>query len=105
MQFSYARKGVDAWQQCYKRKQFSGAASYSALIMKRFVRVSRVDANGEEPHQATRLSVGELLHQIAVPDAKSGHYRFDEEAIAHLEEYLGVFLGYMSGPSPVSMYI
>src|SRR5947209_7626956 len=62
-----------------------------------------VDANGEEPHRATKLSAGELLHQIAVPDAMTGHYRFDEEAIAHLEEYLGVFLGYMSGPLLVSM--
>lgn len=62
-----------------------------------------VDANGEEPHRARKLSAGELLHQIAVPDARTGHYRFDEEAIAHLEEYLGVFLGYMSGPLPVSM--
>ena len=64
-----------------------------------------VDANGEEPHRATKLSARELLHQIAVPDAKTGHYRFDEEAIAHLEEYLGVFLGYMSGPLAVSMSI
>ncbi len=52
-----------------------------------------VDANGEEPHRATKLSARELLHQIAVPDARTGHYRFDEEAIVHLEEYLGVFLG------------
>jgi hypothetical protein len=57
---------------------------------------------GEEPQRATRLSAGELLHQIAVPDARTGHYRFDEEAIGYLEEYLGVFLGYMSGPLPVS---
>jgi hypothetical protein len=62
-----------------------------------------VDANGEEPHRATKLSAMELLHQIAVSNAKTGHYRFDEEAIAHLEEYLGVFLGYMSGLLPVSM--
>jgi len=27
---------------------------------------------------------------------------FDDEAIEYLEEYLGVFLGYMSGPLPVS---
>ena len=62
-----------------------------------------LDANGEEPHRATKLSARELLHQIAVPDARTGYYRFDEEAIAHLEEYPGVFLGYMSGPLPVSM--
>ncbi len=57
-----------------------------------------VDANGEEPQRATKLSARELLHQIAVPDARSGHYHFDEEAIDYLEEYLGVFLRYMSGP-------
>jgi len=62
-----------------------------------------VDANGEEPHRATKLTARELLHQVPLPDAKSGHYRFDEEAIAHLEEYLGVFLGYMSDPLSVSM--
>lgn len=63
-----------------------------------------VDVSGEEPQRAARLTVGELLQQIAVADAKTGHYRFDEEAIAHLEEYLGVFLGYnMSGPLPMSM--
>jgi hypothetical protein len=52
--------------------------------------------------RATKLSARKLLHQIAVYDARTGHYRIDEEAIAHLEEYLGVFLGYMSGPLPVS---
>ena len=62
-----------------------------------------VNANGEEPQLATRLSAEELLRQTAVPDARIGHYRFDEEVIAHLAEYLGVFLGYMSGPLPVSM--
>jgi len=44
-----------------------------------------------------------LLQQIAVADAKTGHYRFDAEGIEYLEEYLGVFLGYMSGPLPVAM--
>jgi len=62
-----------------------------------------VDANEEEPQRAMKLSAGELLYQIAVPDAKTGHCRFDEEAIEYLEKYLGVFLGYMSGPLPVSM--
>ncbi len=56
------------------------------------------DVGGEEPQRAIELSATELLHQVAVLDAKMGHYRFDEEAIDHLEEYLGVFLGYMSGP-------
>jgi hypothetical protein len=62
-----------------------------------------VNANEEEPQHAMKLSAEELLYQIAVPDAKIGHYRFDEEAIEYLEKYLGVFLGYMSGPLPVSM--
>ncbi len=60
------------------------------------------DANGEERQRATKLSAGELLHQIAVPDARTGHYSFDGKAIEYLEEYLGVFLGYVSGPLPVS---
>ena len=61
------------------------------------------DATGEEPQRATRLTTKELLMQIAVQNARSGHYRFDEERIEYLEEYLGVFLGYMSGPLPVSV--
>ena len=40
--------------------------------------------NEEEPQRATKLSAGELLHQIAVPDARTGHYRFGEEAIEYL---------------------
>ena len=36
-----------------------------------------------------------------VPDAKTGHYYFDKEAIKYLEEYLGVLVGYLSGPLPV----
>ena len=60
-----------------------------------------VDATLEEPQRASKLTVGEVLHQIAVPDAKTGHYRFDREAIEHLEEYLGVLVGYLSGPLPV----
>ncbi len=46
------------------------------------------DAKGEEPQHSTKLSAGELLHRIALPDARTGHYRFDEEAIGHLEEDL-----------------
>jgi hypothetical protein len=61
-----------------------------------------VDVSGEEPQRAVRLTVGELLQQIAVADAKTGHYCFDAEGIEYLEEYLGVFLGYMSGSLPVS---
>jgi len=61
------------------------------------------DTNREEPQRATILSAGELLHRVAVSDARTSHYHFDEEAIDYLEEYLGVTLGYMSGPLPVSM--
>ncbi len=32
-----------------------------------------VDVSGEEPQRAARLTVGELLQQIAVADAKTGH--------------------------------
>lgn len=60
-----------------------------------------IDATIEEPQRASRLTVEEVLQQIAVPDAKTGHYRFDREAIEHLEEYLGVLVGYLSGPLPV----
>lgn len=60
-----------------------------------------LDATQEEPHRASRLTVEEVLRQIAVPDAKTGHYYFDREAITYLEEYLGVLVGYLSGPLPV----
>ena len=60
-----------------------------------------IDATTEEPQRATRLTVEEVLRQIAVPDAKTGHYYFGREAIEHLEEYLGVLVGYLSGPLPV----
>jgi len=60
-----------------------------------------IDATIEEPQRATRLTVEEVLGQIAVPDAKTGHYHFDREAIEHLEEYLGVLTGYLSGPLAV----
>ena len=60
-----------------------------------------IDATMEEPQRATRLTVEEVLRQIAVSDAKTGHYRFDREAIEHLEEYLGVLVGYLSGPLPI----
>jgi hypothetical protein len=61
-----------------------------------------VDANGEEPQRATKLSAGELVLQMAMPDAWTGHYRFGEEGIDSLEEYLGVLLGYMSSSLSVS---
>lgn len=60
-----------------------------------------IDATTEEPQRATNLTVEEVLRQIAVPDAKTGHYHFGREAIEHLEEYLGVLVGYLSGPLPV----
>lgn len=60
-----------------------------------------IDATTEEPQRATNLIVEEVLRQIAVPDAKTGHYHFGPEAIEHLEEYLGVLVGYLSGPFPV----
>ena len=62
-----------------------------------------IDATIEEPQRASRLTVEEVLQQITVPDAKTGHYRFDREAIEHLEEYLGVLVGYLSGPLPVTV--
>jgi hypothetical protein len=60
-----------------------------------------IDATMEEPQRATRLTVEEVLRQIAVPDAKTGHYYFDRDAIKYLEEYLGVLIGYLSGPLAV----
>jgi hypothetical protein len=44
------------------------------------------------------LSATEMLWYISVLDAKSGHYRFGEEAICHLEEYLGTLIGYLCAP-------
>src|SRR3984893_12108957 len=61
----------------------------------------QIDATIEKPQRASRLTVEQVLQQIAVPDAKTGHYHFDREAIEHLEEYLGVIVGYLSGPLPV----
>jgi hypothetical protein len=39
----------------------------------------------------------------SVSDAKTGHYHFDRDAIQYLEEYLGVFIGYLSGPLAVAV--
>lgn len=60
-----------------------------------------IDVTTEEPQRATNLTAEEVLRQIAVPDARTGHYHFGPEAIEHLEEYLGVLVGYLSGPLPV----
>lgn len=62
-----------------------------------------IDATNEEPQRATRLTAEEVLRQVAVSDAKEGHYHFDREAIEHLEEYLGVLIGYLSGPLAVTV--
>jgi hypothetical protein len=62
-----------------------------------------IDAVTEEPQRATNLTVEEVLRQIAVPDAKIGHYHFGREAIEYLEEYLGVLVGYLSGPLSVTV--
>jgi len=44
------------------------------------------------------LFLNDFLELIALPDAKSGHYHFDHEGINNLEEYLAVFLGYVTAP-------
>ena len=56
------------------------------------------DCAGEQPHRATSLTSEELLRLIVVPD-EHRRYRFDETGLDYLEEYLGIFLGYMSGPA------
>jgi hypothetical protein len=55
----------------------------------------RKDFLEDAPQQ---LSATELLWYISVLDAKSGHYRFGEEAICYLEEYLGTLIGYLYTP-------
>ena len=62
-----------------------------------------IDVATEEPQRATNLTAEEVLRQIAVPDAKTGHYHFGREAIEYLEEYLGILVGYLSGPLPVAV--
>jgi hypothetical protein len=52
----------------------------------------------EEPRRARELVATDFLALFALPDARSGHYRFDYEGIDNLEEYLGVFLGYVTAP-------
>ena len=55
------------------------------------------DIHGEQPQRASRMTDEDLLRQIMGRD-EQGQYHFDEEA-AHLPiTYLGIFLGYMSGP-------
>jgi hypothetical protein len=52
----------------------------------------------EEPRRMRELVATDFLKLIALSDARSGHYRFDHEGINNLEEYLGVFLGYVTAP-------
>ncbi len=66
----------------------------NALFRKGFYQ-GRKDFLEDAPQQ---LSATELLWYISVLDAKSGHYRFGEEAICHLEEYLGTHIGYLCAP-------
>jgi hypothetical protein len=49
------------------------------------------------PKRRISMSITEVLHYVAVPD-EIGHFHFDEQAQEHIEEYMGVFLGYLSGP-------
>lgn len=53
------------------------------------------------PARATRLTISEILGYVAVPTGSTGRYHFDEAGTVQAEEYLGVFLGYLSGPLPV----
>jgi hypothetical protein len=57
-----------------------------------------IDETIEKPQRATRLTAEEVLTQIAVPYAKTGHYHFDREAIRYLEEYLGSTCKLSFGP-------
>ncbi len=109
MAFSYARKNVDTWQQSYRRISFSGAALYSVWIMKRFVRISRVDdaitswmPTGEDRNEQRNFQQGNCYIRLRclMPDRVT--IVLMRRGIDYLEEYLGVFLGYMSGPLPVS---
>lgn len=45
----------------------------------------------EEPRRVRGLVATDFLELIALPDTRSGHYRFDYEGINKLKEYLGVF--------------
>ncbi len=51
----------------------------------------------EEPQRAIQLNANEIL-SICVACDEQGHYHFDEEGQEHLVEYLGIYLGYLSGP-------
>lgn len=51
------------------------------------------------PKRRIGLSISEILRYVSVPD-ETGHYHFDEQAVGQAEQYLGVFLGYLSGALP-----
>jgi hypothetical protein len=52
------------------------------------------------PKRRIGLSITEVLRYVAVPDESTGHYHFDDAAMGQAEQYLGVFLGYLSGALP-----
>jgi hypothetical protein len=52
------------------------------------------------PNRRISMSITDVLRYVAVPD-EIGHYHFNKQAQEHIEEYLGVFLGYLSGPLPI----
>lgn len=54
------------------------------------------------PARKLRLSVTEVMRYVAVPDEKTGHWHFDAKIGDHVEEYLGVFLGYLYSALPAS---
>ena len=54
------------------------------------------------PSRMTRLNVSEVLRYVAAKDVRgTGNYYFDEHAVMHAEEYIGVFMGYVSGTLPL----
>lgn len=54
------------------------------------------------PARKLRLSITEVLRYVAVPDGKTGHWHLDAQTTGQVEEYLGVFLGYLSGALPIA---
>jgi hypothetical protein len=52
------------------------------------------------PKRRIGLSITEVLRYVAVP-GENGHFHFDEQAVGQAEQYLGVFLGYLTAALPV----
>jgi hypothetical protein len=52
------------------------------------------------PKRRISMSITDVLRYVAVPD-EIGHYHFDDQAKEQAEQYLGVFLGYLSGALPI----